>query len=90
MNADRLDALSDSIGCLQGLKKAFEPLLNVILIALNAREVFMRTKSLRALGQIVVIDPTILKNVNVLLSFCEYVRVVDGCIFSIADCPFCD
>jgi cohesin loading factor subunit SCC2 len=36
----------------------------VILVSLDATAVFMRTKALRALGQIVTADPGILRNVS--------------------------
>lgn len=62
-NAPQIDAVSEAIGCTQGLKNAFEPILNIILVSLDAAAVFMRTKALRALGQIVLVDPTILRNV---------------------------
>jgi cohesin loading factor subunit SCC2 len=59
-----MDTLAESIGCMQGLKNAFEPVLNIILLSLDASAVFMRTKALRALGQVIVIDPEILQNVS--------------------------
>jgi len=59
----RIDRLAEEIGTIQGLKNSFHPILNVILLALDAPPVFMRTKALRALGQIVTSDPTILSTV---------------------------
>lgn len=56
----RVDRLAEEIGSIQGLKNSFTPILNVILLALDAPPVFMRTKALRALGQIVTSDPTVL------------------------------
>lgn len=43
------------------------PILNVILLSLDAPPVFMRTKALRALGQILVSDPSTLKAVSYLV-----------------------
>ncbi|KAI6027546.1 hypothetical protein BKA83DRAFT_4230505 [Pisolithus microcarpus] len=48
-----------------GLMNSFGPILNVVLMALDAPPVFMRTKALRALGQIVTSDSTILSMANV-------------------------
>jgi cohesin loading factor subunit SCC2 len=59
----RIDRLAEEIGTIQCLKNSFHPILNVILLALDAPPVFMRTKALRALGQIVTSDPTILSAV---------------------------
>jgi cohesin loading factor subunit SCC2 len=64
----RVDALSEEIGSSRGLSLAFEPILNVVLSALDATAVFMRTKALRALGQIVTSDPTVLNKVRSLAS----------------------
>ncbi|KZP26313.1 hypothetical protein FIBSPDRAFT_1040859 [Athelia psychrophila] len=61
----RIDRFSEEIGSIQALKSSFQPILNVILQALDAPPVFMRTKALRALGQIVTSDPTILSAPNV-------------------------
>lgn len=60
----RIDGVAEKIGTLQGLKNSFNPILNVILLALDAPPVFMRTKALRALGQIVTSDPTILSTAS--------------------------
>jgi cohesin loading factor subunit SCC2 len=60
----RIDRFSEEIGSIQGLKSSFQPIVNVILLALDAPPVFMRTKALRALGQIVTSDPTILAAVR--------------------------
>lgn len=60
----RIDRFAEEIGSIQGLKSSFQPILNVILLALDAPPVFMRTKALRALGQIVTSDPTILAAVR--------------------------
>lgn len=51
------------MGITQGLRNYFNPVLNVILQALDAPPVFMRTKALKALGQILTSDPTILGQV---------------------------
>ena len=59
----RIDRLAEEIGTVQDIKNSYNPILNVILMALDAPPVFMRTKALRALGQIVTSDPTILSTV---------------------------
>ncbi|KAI0051083.1 hypothetical protein FA95DRAFT_1554896 [Auriscalpium vulgare] len=61
----RVDQLAEEIGVVQDLKNSYQPMLNVILMALDAPPVFMRTKALRALGQIVTSDPSILSAANV-------------------------
>ncbi|KAH7925870.1 hypothetical protein BV22DRAFT_1088167 [Leucogyrophana mollusca] len=61
----RIDQLAEDIGTVQGLRSSFGPILNVILLALDAPPVFMRTKALRALGQIVTSDSSILSAPNV-------------------------
>ena len=58
-----MDRVAEEIGITQCLKNAFEPILNVILSALDAQTVFMRTKALRALSQILTVDPSVLTNV---------------------------
>lgn len=55
-----MDRLAETMGIAQGLRNYFNPILNVILQALDAPPVFMRTKALKALGQILTSDPTIL------------------------------
>lgn len=60
----RIDRLAEEIGTIQGLRSSFHPILNVILLALDAPPIFMRTKALRALGQIVTSDPSILSTVS--------------------------
>lgn len=67
--AARIDRLSEEIGSVQSLKSLFLPILNVVLVALDAPPVFMRTKALRALGQIVTSDPSILSMVRRSLLF---------------------
>ncbi|KAJ3560203.1 hypothetical protein NP233_g10992 [Leucocoprinus birnbaumii] len=57
---DRIDQLGEEIGTLQSMRSSFNPILNTIVGALNASVIFMRTKALRALGQIVTSDPTVL------------------------------
>lgn len=59
-----MDRLSEEVGSVQSLKSLFLPILNVVLVALDAPPVFMRTKALRALGQIVTSDPNILSMVR--------------------------
>ena len=60
----RIDRLAEEIGIVQDLRNSYQPILNVILLALDAPPVFVRTKALRALGQIVTSDPTILTAVG--------------------------
>ncbi|KAG9315547.1 hypothetical protein JVU11DRAFT_3168 [Chiua virens] len=64
-DAARVDLLTEEIGTVQNLRSSFGPILNVVLMALDAPPVFMRTKALRALGQIVTSDSTILSTANV-------------------------
>ena len=52
----RVDKLAEEIGVIQELRHTYQPILNVILMALDAQAIFMRTKALRALGQIVTSD----------------------------------
>lgn len=59
-----IDKLAEEVGVIQELRHSYQPILNVILLALDAQAVFMRTKALRALGQIVTSDPTILSAVS--------------------------
>ena len=61
----KIDQLSEAIGTCQNLKNSFNPILTVVLQALDAPPVFMRTKALKALGQIVTSDPSILSAPNV-------------------------
>lgn len=61
----KADALSERLGSLSSLNSAFDPILNVILGSLDAAAVFMRTKGLRALGQILASDALVLKKPNV-------------------------
>ena len=61
----RIDRLSEEIGTCQNLRNSFNPILTVVLQALDAPPVFMRTKALKALGQIVTSDPSILTAPNV-------------------------
>lgn len=60
----RVDLLAEEIGTVQNLRSSFGPILNVVLMALDAPPVFMRTKALRALGQIVTSDSSILSTVS--------------------------
>ena len=62
--ASRVDRLAETVGITQGLRLYFNPILNVILQSLDAPPVFMRTKALKALGQILSSDPTILGQVR--------------------------
>ncbi|PPQ86325.1 hypothetical protein CVT25_005626 [Psilocybe cyanescens] len=61
----RIDRLSEEIGTIQSLRNSFNPILSIIVMALDAPAIFMRTKALRALGQIVTSDASILSNPNV-------------------------
>ncbi|KAG8214779.1 hypothetical protein J3R82DRAFT_9915 [Butyriboletus roseoflavus] len=63
--ATRVDLFAEEIGTVQNLRSSFGPILNVVLTALDAPPVFMRTKALRALGQIVTSDSSILSTANV-------------------------
>lgn len=49
---------------IQGLRSSFNPILNTVIQALEAQPVFMRTKALKALGQIITSDPEILSAVS--------------------------
>lgn len=62
----RVDRQAEEIGAIQGtsLKNGFMPMLTVTLQALDAPVIFMRTKALRALGQIITSDPSILAMVS--------------------------
>lgn len=68
-NAKRIDVVSEIISVSQVLKHAFEPILNIIISSLDASAVFMRTKGLRALGQVIIEDPIILRSVCLLSSY---------------------
>lgn len=61
---DRIDQLGEEIGTLQTMRTSFNPILNTIVSSLNAPAIFIRTKALRALGQIVTSDPTVLSMVR--------------------------
>lgn len=61
----RIDRLSEEIGTCQSLRNSSNPILTVVLQALDAPPVFMRTKALKSLGQIVTSDPSILSAPNV-------------------------
>lgn len=64
--ASRIDRLAEEVGTIQSIKNSFNPVLNVVLAALDAPPVFMRTKALRALGQIITSDPSILLTASAL------------------------
>lgn len=71
----RIDLLAEEVGTIQSLRNSFQPILNIILVALDAPPIFMRTKALRALGQIVTSDATILSMVHTVeLSFFRALR----------------
>jgi cohesin loading factor subunit SCC2 len=63
--ASRIDRLAEEIGTIQSLRHSFQPILTIILMALDAPVIFMRTKALKALGQIIAIDASILATVNI-------------------------
>jgi cohesin loading factor subunit SCC2 len=67
----RVDGLSEELGTIQSLRNSFNPILDVILMALDAPAIFMRTKALRALGQIVTSDATILSTVSLFFKVAE-------------------
>ena len=71
--AERIDRVAEEIGTIQMLRNSFQPILNIILMALDAPPIFMRTKALRALGQIVTSDPTILAEVR-MVSYTNPIR----------------
>lgn len=60
-----MDALAEEIGTIQSLRNSFNPILGVILMALESPAIFVRTKALKALGVIVTSDSTILSAVCV-------------------------
>ena len=64
----RVDGISEELGTIQSLRNSFNPILGMILMALDAPAIFMRTKALRALGQIVTSDSTILSTVSLFFS----------------------
>jgi cohesin loading factor subunit SCC2 len=74
--AVRIERLSEEVGSVQSLKGLFLPILNVVLVALDAPPVFMRTKALRALGQIVTSDPSILSMVRQSHPFASHPNLV--------------
>jgi cohesin loading factor subunit SCC2 len=57
--------LAEEIGAIQNLRNSFNPILSVILMALDSPAIFVRTKALKALGVIVTSDSTILSAVRV-------------------------
>lgn len=79
-----MDRLSEEVGSVQSLKSLFLPILNVVLVALDAPPVFMRTKALRALGQILTSDPNILSMVRQTLPINTHPDLV-----TIEQCPQC-
>jgi cohesin loading factor subunit SCC2 len=56
----RMDTLAEELGTVQNFQQIVPRVLKVVISALDAPPVFMRTKALRALGQIVTSDPTVL------------------------------
>ncbi|KAL0563317.1 Sister chromatid cohesion protein 2, partial [Marasmius crinis-equi] len=74
--ADRIDRTAEELGSIHMMRAFFQPILNVTLMALDASPIFMRTKALRALGQIVTSDATILSMPGVQGAI--EVRLLDG------------
>lgn len=70
--AARVERLAEEIASMQGLRSMFGPILNVVLVALDAPPVFMRTKALRALGQILSSDPTTLSAVSAIAAISTF------------------
>lgn len=60
----RVDRLSDDIGAIQSLRHSFHPILIKVLQALQAPPIFVRTKGIRALNQILTSDPNLLTMVS--------------------------
>lgn len=60
-----IDKVAEQLGICQGLRNGFQVILNAIVTTLDAPAIFMRTKALRALGQVVTIDPSALSSPNV-------------------------
>ena len=60
----RIDQIAESVGSSQSFPGLLDALLNVVIIASDSTIVTLRTKALRALGQIVANNPEILKNVS--------------------------
>jgi hypothetical protein len=63
-DTNRADELAERLGSLSSLNAAFDPILSVILGSLDAAAVFMRTKALRSLGQILTSDPLVLRKAS--------------------------
>ncbi|KZS93606.1 hypothetical protein SISNIDRAFT_485224 [Sistotremastrum niveocremeum HHB9708] len=60
-----IDRLAEHLGVWQNIKSIADPALSVVIVASDASAVTMRTKALRALGQIVTSDPQIFRNSKV-------------------------
>ena len=63
-DAGRIDAISEELNCTRTLNRAFEPILNAVLSALDSSSVTFRTKALKALGHVVTSDATVLTHVS--------------------------
>ncbi|KAG8885372.1 Sister chromatid cohesion protein 2 [Tulasnella sp. 332] len=61
----RVDGVSEELGGTSSLTNAYDAIVSVVLNSLGSTIVFMRTKSLRALGQIIIADSDVLRNTNV-------------------------
>jgi cohesin loading factor subunit SCC2 len=60
----RIDQLAEQVGSTQGFFGLLDAILNVVIFASDSTVVTLRTKALRALGQVVASNPKILKNVR--------------------------
>jgi hypothetical protein len=63
--SSRIDALSQLLGATNPVQDAFDRSVAIIISALASPAVFMRTKGLRAIGQIVTCDPALLSQVSI-------------------------
>ncbi|CED83634.1 Sister chromatid cohesion protein SCC2/Nipped-B [Phaffia rhodozyma] len=60
-----LDIISEEINNTRHISNALDSILNAILFSLSSTSVTFRTKALKALGPVLAVDPTILKQANV-------------------------
>ncbi|EJU03190.1 ARM repeat-containing protein [Dacryopinax primogenitus] len=63
--SSRIDTVGQLLGATNPLQNTFDPTIHAILLALTSPAVFMRTKALRAIGQIITCDPQLLRQQNV-------------------------
>lgn len=59
-----MDALSEEINCSRALGRVFDSVLGAILCALDLSSATLRARALRALGQVVADDATVLEQVR--------------------------